>query len=60
MDTDLFVQQLRDLNLEEGHAYIQAHAAGLDDPAAIAVLIRQESLHQRTLMILPLSNWLSY
>ncbi len=49
MDTDLFVQQLRDLNVEEGRAYIQAHAAGLDDPAAIAVLIRQESLHQRNI-----------
>ena len=49
MDTDLFVQQLCDLNLEEGRAYIQAHAAGSGDPAAIAVLSRQESLHQRNI-----------
>ncbi len=49
MDTDLFVQQLRDLNLDEGRVYIQTHATGLGDPAAIAVLIRQESLHQRNI-----------
>src|SRR5260370_35370289 len=49
MDTDLFVQQLCDLNLEEGRAYIQAHAAGSGDPAAIAILSRQESLHQRNI-----------
>src|SRR5258708_5584213 len=49
MDTDLFVQQLCDLNLEEGRAYIRAHAAGLGDPAAIAILSRQESLHQRNI-----------
>lgn len=49
MDTDLFVQQLCELNLDEGRAFIQTHATGLGDPAAIAVLIRQESLHQRNI-----------
>src|SRR5215469_9872777 len=50
MDTHLFVQQLRDLNLDEGRAYIQTHATRLGDPpTTIAALIRQESLHQRNI-----------
>ncbi|MFL5657694.1 MAG: hypothetical protein ACJ8CB_26380 [Ktedonobacteraceae bacterium] len=46
MDKDLFLQQLRDLSLEEGHAYIQTHAAGLEDQAAFGNLLADEALDQ--------------
>ena len=46
MDTHLFLQYLRDLSLEEGRAYIQAHAAELTDYAAVGVLIRDEAKRQ--------------
>ena len=39
MDSDLFLQQLRDLRLEDGRAYIQAHAAELEDHAAFGNLL---------------------
>src|SRR6266478_2609108 len=46
MDNYLFLQHLRDLSLEEGRAYIQAHAAELTDYAAVGVLIRDEAKRQ--------------
>jgi len=46
MDNDLFLQHLRDLPVEEGMAYLQAHVDELTDHAAIAVLMADEALHQ--------------
>ncbi len=46
MDNDLFLQHLRDLSLEEGKIYIQAHTDELTDRAAIGVLIADEALRQ--------------
>src|SRR5712691_2173357 len=45
MDNNLLLQQLRDLNLEEGRAYIQAHASELEDHAAFGELLTDEALH---------------
>jgi len=45
MDTDLFLQHLRDLPLEEGRAYIQEHIDELSDHAAIGNLLADEALH---------------
>jgi CHAT domain-containing protein len=39
MDNDLFLQKLRELNLDEGRAFIHAHACELADPAAFGVLL---------------------
>src|SRR5438105_932322 len=44
MDTDLFLQSLRDLSLEEGRAYIQEHSAELSEHAAIGNLLAGEAL----------------
>ncbi len=44
MDTDLFLQNLRDLPLEEGRACIQEHIAELSDHAAIGNLLADEAL----------------
>jgi CHAT domain-containing protein len=44
MDTELFLQNLRDLPLEEGRAYIQEHIAELSDHAAIGNLLADEAL----------------
>jgi CHAT domain-containing protein/tetratricopeptide (TPR) repeat protein len=44
MDTDLFLQNLRDLSLEEGKAYIQEHIAELADYAAVGNLLADEAL----------------
>ncbi len=44
MDTDLFVQNLRDLSLEEGKVYIQDHIDKLSDHAAIGNLLADEAL----------------
>src|SRR6266699_579445 len=46
MDSDLFLQQLRDLSLEDGRAYIQAHAAELEDHATFGNLLADEALAQ--------------
>src|SRR2546421_11674042 len=46
MDSDLFLQQLRDLSLEEGRACIQAHAAELEDHATFGNLLADEALDQ--------------
>ncbi|HET7641378.1 MAG TPA: hypothetical protein VFK47_21895, partial [Ktedonobacteraceae bacterium] len=46
MDNDLFLQQLRELNLDEGRAFIQTHACELADPAAFGVLLADEALDQ--------------
>src|SRR5205807_8094408 len=46
MDNDLFLQQLHDLSLEDGRAYIQAHAAELEDHAAFGNLLADEALAQ--------------
>jgi len=46
MDSDLFLQQLRDLRLEDGRAYIQAHAAELEEHAAFGNLLANETLDQ--------------
>ena len=44
MDDTLFIEQLRDLSLEDGRAYIQEHIAELSDHAAIAYLLTDEAL----------------
>lgn len=44
MDSDLFLQSLRDLSLEEGRAYIQEHSAELSEHAAIGNLLAGEAL----------------
>src|SRR5260370_23824338 len=44
MDTELFLQYLRDHTLEEGRAYIQEHIAELSDHAAIGNLLAEEAL----------------
>src|SRR5947209_5024241 len=49
MDTELFLQQLRDLPLEEGRMYIQTHVAELADHAAIGNLIKDEALRQQNI-----------
>lgn len=44
MDTDLFLQNIRDLPLEEGRAYIQENIAELSDYAAVGKLLTDEAL----------------
>jgi len=44
MDNTLFLQELRDLSLEDGRAYIVAHAKGLADHAAVGNLLADEAL----------------
>lgn len=44
MDSDLFLQNLRDLPLEEGKAYIQEHIGELADHAVIGNLLADEAL----------------
>jgi len=44
MDTNLFLQYLRDHTLEEGRAYIQEHIAELSDHKFIGELLEEEAL----------------
>ena len=44
MDTDLFLQRLRELPIEDGRAYIQEHIAELADHKAIGELLADEAL----------------
>src|SRR5258708_753330 len=44
MDTELFLQYLRDHTLEEGRAYIREHIAELSDHQAIGELLEKEAL----------------
>jgi tetratricopeptide (TPR) repeat protein len=44
MDTDLFLQQLRDPPLDEGRAYIQEHIEELSDHKATGELLEEEAL----------------
>jgi len=44
MDTDLFLQNLRDLSLEEGKAYIQEHIDELSDHASVGNVLADEAL----------------
>src|SRR5450755_1180321 len=44
MDTELFLQHLCNLSLEEGYAYIQEHITELSDHAAIGELLEGEAL----------------
>jgi CHAT domain-containing protein len=44
MDTELFLQYLRDHTLEEGRAYIQEHISELSDHTAIGELLAEEAL----------------
>ncbi len=44
MDTDLFLQRLRDLPLEEGRAYIREHIEELSDHNATVKLLEDEAL----------------
>ncbi len=44
MDTELFLQRLRDLPLEEGKVYIQTHVHELADHAAVGSLMADEAL----------------
>ena len=46
MDSDLFLQQLRDLSLEDGRAYIQSHAADLEEHGTFGNLLAEEALNQ--------------
>ena len=46
MDNNLFLQQLRDLSLEDGQAFIQEHAAELADHAVFGDLLADEALNQ--------------
>ncbi len=46
MDNDQFLQHLRELNLDEGRAFIQAHASELANPAAFGELLADEALDQ--------------
>jgi len=46
MDSDLFLQQLRELSLEDGRAYIQAHTGELEDHAAFGNRLADEALAQ--------------
>src|SRR5438093_727743 len=43
MDNNLFLEQLRELSLEEGKAYIQEHAAEIEDHAAFGNLLADEA-----------------
>ncbi len=49
MDTELFLQYLRDLPLEEGRTYIQTHIAELADYAVIGNLIKDEAQRQENI-----------
>jgi CHAT domain-containing protein len=44
MDTDVFLQNLRDLSLEDGKRYIQEHIADVSDYAALGNLLADEAL----------------
>ncbi len=44
MDTDLFLQNLRDLSLEEGKVYIQEHIDELSDHASVGNVLTDEAL----------------
>lgn len=44
MDTELFLQHLRDMSLEEGRTYIKEHITELGDSAAIGKLLEDEAL----------------
>src|SRR5205807_5561070 len=44
MDTDLFLQRLRELPIEDGRTYIQEHIAELADHKAIGELLAEEAL----------------
>ena len=44
MDNTLFLQELRDLSLEDARAYIQLHAKELADHGAVGVLLADEAL----------------
>jgi CHAT domain-containing protein len=44
MDDTLFIEQLRDLSLEDGQAFIQVHIEELSDHAAIGNLLADEAL----------------
>jgi CHAT domain-containing protein len=46
MDDALFLQELRDLSLEDGRVYIQLHAKELADHAAVGVLMSEDILDQ--------------
>lgn len=45
MDTDLFLQRLRELPLEEARVYIREHIEELSDHKAIGELLAEEALH---------------
>ena len=49
MDTALFLQQLRDLPLEEGRACLRAYAARTDDHDTVGKLIKDEALRLRSI-----------
>jgi hypothetical protein len=46
MDNTLFLQELRDLSLEDGRAFIQEHASQLEDHAVFGELLADEALNQ--------------
>jgi len=46
MDTDLFLQQLRELSLEEGQELLRTHIAAIADYGSFGVLLADEALEQ--------------
>src|SRR5690348_890192 len=46
MDTNLFLQNLCELSLEEGKAYIQAHNRDFTNQAAVGELLADEALRK--------------
>ncbi len=44
MDSDLFLQRLRELPIEDGRTYIQEHIAELSDHKAVGELLADEAL----------------
>jgi len=42
MDNNLFLEQLRELSLEEGKAYIQEHAAEIEEDGAVGKMLADE------------------
>lgn len=46
MDSQLFLQALRDLSLADGKSYLQEHLSELTDAGAISALLENEALNQ--------------
>lgn len=62
MDTDLFLQQLRELPLEEGRAYLRTHVAAIADHGSFGVLLADEALNKlfTPFVSLKIAEWLIF